>query len=42
MPYASAIEIGRIARGLANRTLALAEWTHADHSAAELWSVAQD
>ncbi len=42
MPYASDSEIERIARGLMDRTLPLAEWTHAAHFAAALWLVATD
>jgi len=37
MPYDSDVEIERVARGLLDRTLPYAEWTHAAHFAAALW-----
>ncbi|MFH1516908.1 MAG: hypothetical protein ABIH17_03405 [Pseudomonadota bacterium] len=40
MTYTSDTEIERITRGLADRTLPVAEWTHAAHFAAALWLVA--
>tara|TARA_R110000787_G_scaffold223187_1_gene331602 strand:- start:181 stop:621 length:441 start_codon:yes stop_codon:yes gene_type:complete len=42
MPYTSDTEIEHIARGLIDRTLPLAEWTHAAHFAAALWLIAED
>ena len=42
MPYSSDTDIERIARGLKDRTLPLAEWTHAAHFAAALWLIAED
>lgn len=41
MTYASDDEIARIARGLIDRTLPKAEWTHAAHFAAALWLTAR-
>jgi hypothetical protein len=39
MTFASDDEIARIARGLIDRTLPKAEWTHAAHFAAALWLI---
>jgi len=36
-PYTDDAEIERVARGLLDRTLPKAEWTHAAHFAATLW-----
>tara|TARA_R110000787_G_scaffold1326_11_gene4804 strand:+ start:28604 stop:29032 length:429 start_codon:yes stop_codon:yes gene_type:complete len=42
MTFTSDTEIERIARGLVDRTLPKAEWTHAGHFAAALWLVRAD
>lgn len=42
MTFTSDTEIERIARGLTDRTLPKAEWTHAGHFAAALWLVTAD
>ena len=42
MSYASDADIERVARGLMDRTLPLAEWTHAAHFAVALWLAWQD
>ena len=41
MTSISDTEIDRIARGVIDRTLPKAEWTHAAHFAAALWLIAQ-